>query len=124
MKWKQVDFPVLDQVAGSGQSYLLPSTSWPKWAAGGTQFRRILIYCPDPANPLASTATTARIIGRLLTERFDPKDLPRPFNYDFYLLAESTSGRAFQSGPIAASEPAHHSSAPSTWLDGYGPPSV
>jgi len=124
MKWKPVDLPFLERIAGSGQSYLLPSTSWPPWATQSTQFRRILIYCPDAANPVPSTETTAAVIGRFLTERYDVKDLPKPFNYDFYLLVESTSGGAYQSAPIRAEVPAHHSSAPSTWFDGYGPPPV
>ena len=124
MAWKSIDLPVLERLVGSGQTYQLPSTSWPSWAHASTQFRRVWIYCPGPSNPLASTGTTAAIVGRILTERYDPKDHPRPFNYNFYLLTESTGGRAFQSGPIRTSDPLHHSSAPSTWLDTYGPPPV
>ena len=124
MNWKRIDLPILNELIGSGQSYALPSSHWPSWARGEQQFRRIAIYCPDPTQSLASTATTARVIGRLLTERYDPKDLPEPFNYNFYLLTQTTRGEIFQSGPIPTTDPLHHSGSASTWLDTYGPPPV
>jgi len=124
LPWKPVRLPILEKLVGSGQTYQLPTTNWPSWARTSTQLRRLWIYCPPTTAPLSSTATTAAIVARLLSERYDSKDAPRPYNYNFYLLAESTSGGAFQSGPIRTSEPPHHAADPTTWLDSYGPPPV
>jgi hypothetical protein len=121
VKWKRVDLPFLDGVVGSGQTYLLPSEQWPEWARGNPQFRRIAVYCPDPASPLASTATTAAVIARMITERYDERDWPKPYNYNAYLVVESTRGDVYQSEPIRPAAPPHHSSG-STWLDGLEPP--
>ncbi len=124
MAWKRIDFPIFDKLVGSGQTYALPTTSWPTWARGEAHFRRILIHCPEAGKPLASTRTTAGVIGRLLTERYDPKDLPKPFNYNFYLLTQTTGGQVFQSEPIPTTDPLHHSESASTWFNSYEPPPV
>lgn len=52
----------------------------------------------------------------LLTERIDAKDFPRPYNYNLYLIAETTDGLLFQSPPIVPVDPTHRSSSPSTWF--------
>jgi hypothetical protein len=65
---------------------------------------------------------TTAIVGALLTERIDPKDKPKVFNYNFYLLAETTDGKLYQSLPIVPTDPKHHSSSPSTWLNSLGNP--
>ena len=124
MTWKRIEFPIFNELVGSGQTYDLPTTSWPSWARGQGQFRRILIHCPEADKPLAPTMTTAAVIGRLLTERYDLKDLPKPFNYNFYLLTETTRGELFQSAPIPTTDPLHHSASASTWFNSYGPPPV
>ena len=124
MNWKPIEFPIFNELVGSGQTYDLPTTSWPSWARGQGQFRRILIHCPVAGKPLASTMTTAAVIGRLLTERYDPKDLPRPFNYNFYLLMQTSGGEVFQSAPIPTTDPLHHSVSATTWFNSYGPPPV
>jgi hypothetical protein len=120
--WKPVDMQSLDSILGSGQTCALPRAHWPGWTRSTTQLERLWIYCPDDETPITSHATTAGIIGRLLTERYDRKDQPKPYNYNFYFLAQSTSGEVFQSGPMRTVSPAHHSSAPPEWLDRYGPP--
>ncbi|PYP94408.1 MAG: hypothetical protein DMD38_15815 [Gemmatimonadetes bacterium] len=119
ISWTPLDLPAFNQVRNSTQTYLLPREKWPKWAQLSTQMQRLWIYCPPSG--IASTATTAAVVGRMLTERFDRKDYPRPFNYNYHLLAESTAG-AFQSGPLRTTDPPHHSSEPAPALDAYGPP--
>src|SRR5258706_13747185 len=97
ISWTPLDLPVFDQVRNSTQTFQLPREKWPTWAKRSTQMQRIWIYCPPSG--LASTATTAAVVGRILTERFDRNDQPGPFNYNYYLLAESTGG-VFQSEPL------------------------
>ena len=121
ISWKALDLPSFRELQGSTQTYSLPREKWPRWAQESTQMRRLWIYCP-PVGTLMSTATTAAIVGRILTERFDRKDDPLSFNYNYHLLAESTGGLVFQSGPMRTTDPPHHSADPSTSLDAYGPP--
>jgi len=117
--WTPLDLPAFNEIQRSTQSYLLPRDKWPKWAQASAQMERLWIYCPPLG--IASTATTASVVGRILTERFDRKDYPRPFNYNYHLLAQSTRG-VFQSGPLRTTNPPHHSSEPPSELDQYGPP--
>ena len=118
ISWTPLD-PTFNLVRNSTQTYALPRKTWPDWARRSTQMRRLLIYCPPGG--IASTATTANVVGRILTERFDAKDDPRPWNYNYYLLAETTRG-VFQSGPLRTTNPPHHSSGPPPDLDAYGGP--
>ncbi len=97
ISWTPLDLPAFDTVRGC-----------------------LWVYCPP--TPISSTATTAAVVGRFLTERFDRKDHPHSFNYNYYLLAESTAGRIFQSGPLLSTDPPHHSTGPAPSLDAYGPP--
>ena len=76
------------------------------------------VYCP--ADPMASTATTAAIVARILSERRDPKDR-KQYNYNYYLVAESSNGGFFQSPPFKTSDLDHHSSGPHSILDSYPP---
>lgn len=119
-EWKPVTLPVFTRVARSDQTYSLESSQWPLWAANSTKFTRVLLHCPEAG--IMSNLTTAQIAARLFTERLDPKDAPDIFNYDLYLLAETTDGRLFQSGPIPTTDPPHRLSRPSTRFDDYGPP--
>lgn len=120
--WKPVDLPVIEDALGSGLTFELPSSHWPSWAQSSTQLQRLWVYCPDEETTITSSGTTAEIIGRLLTERYDPKDLPKPYNYNFHLLAESSAGGYLQSPPFRSSDPTHHSSAPPDWLESYESP--
>ena len=121
--WKQIRLPAFQGYAGSNETYELDRSHWPSWAHGSTQFERIFVYCPDYENQISSQ-TTASIVGRLLTERYDIKDQPKPYNYNFYMLVLSTGGQVYQSPPIVTSSPPHHSSEPASWLNAYGPPPV
>ncbi len=100
----------------------LSRVNWPGWAAESTQFNRILAYSRHAESDLQSSSASTGILGALMTERIDPKDAPRIFNYNIYLIAETIDGRLFQSPPIRPTDPAHHSSSPSTWFDGLGSP--
>ncbi len=47
---------------------------------------RLWLYCPDDENPLGVPGSTAKVVGRLLTERIDQKDAPDVYNYNFYMI--------------------------------------
>ena len=119
--WKPVEFGVVDGILGSNQTFRLEKAHWPSWAHCSTQMQRLWVYCPDQENSPAVPGTTANVVARLLTERYDSKDF-RSYNYNFYLISRSTDGRLYQSPPIRTSEPQHHSSAPPDWLESIGPP--
>ena len=122
ISWTPLDLPIYNTIRGSTQTFYLARESWPQWARDTTQMRRLWVYCPGTPSP--STATTAAVVGRILTERFDRKDHPSSYNYNYYLIAESTSGVAFQSGPLRTTDPPHHSTGPADSLDAYqAPPS-
>jgi len=120
-EWKPIDLPVLQDPLSSGIRELARD-HWPQWATSSTKFNRIWMVSGDAGRNLGSTAPSTAIRGALLTERIDQKDDPKIYNYNVYLIAETTDGRHFQSGPIAPSEPTHHSSSPSTWFEGLGSP--
>ena len=120
--WKEIDFPVVEELLGSNQTFGLDHNHWPDWAQSSTQMQRLWVYCPDDENELGVPGSTAKVVARLLTERYDTRDEPRPYNYNFYLFALSTDDRLFQSPPIRTTDPRHHSSDSPEWLDSYGPP--
>jgi hypothetical protein len=117
--WEPLDNPSIE---GSGQTFVLPRQAWPAWAQRSTQFERLWIHCPDTEHPITSSETTAAVVARILTERFDHKDKPRPYNYNYYLIVKSTSGEVLQSGPLRTSDISRHSSQPPDVLDTYEPP--
>ncbi|HMC13195.1 MAG TPA: hypothetical protein VKG67_02480 [Gallionellaceae bacterium] len=119
--WKQIDLPVLSSVELTTAACELSRAQWPNWAASSTKFSRIVAYCPHPAGELNSTLPSGTL-AVLLTERIDPKDAPKIFNYNVYLIAETTDGMLFQSPPIIPADPTHHSSSPSTWFNKLGSP--
>lgn len=120
--WKQIDLPILSSVELTTDVIELARAQWPDWAANSPQFQRILAYRPHPVSRLSSTSPSAEVLAALLTERVDPKDNPKSFNYNFYLIAKTTEGSLFQSPPIASTDPTHHSSLPSTWFNNLGSP--
>jgi hypothetical protein len=120
--WAAVQMPILKTVELSTSGCELDRGHWPSWAARGTQFNRILAYCPQPGATPRAASSSSRILAALLTERLDPKDYPQFYNYNLYLIAETTDGRLFQSPPVVPSNPTHHSSSPSTWFEGLGSP--
>ena len=119
MKWKQVELPALQPLLKSDQTTLLPSTSWPAWARESTQVKRLWAYCPKNPGTIPSTHTTVAVVARLLAERYDHKDA-KPWNYNYYLLLQSTDGRIFQSPPLRTTDLDHHSSGPLSII-GPGP---
>jgi hypothetical protein len=118
--WKPIDLQALKSIQGSTELRELSRQNWPSWAGDSTQFNRILAYSTSPTT--GSTAPTTAVVARLLTERIDSKDWPQVYNYNFYLIAETTAGQLFQSGPIVSTDPMHRSSAPSTWFNTLGSP--
>lgn len=120
--WKEIHLPVLRSIELTTDSIELDRAQWPRWAADNLQFRRIFAYSPHSASPLSSTSPSTGIFAALLTERLDPKDCPKSYNYNLYLVSETTDGRLFQSPPKVPSDPTHHSSSPSTWFVNLGSP--
>ena len=119
--WKTIDLPVLASIEKTTNARELANENWPKWASGSTQFNRVLAYSLPTDSKLHSTLPSSNLTA-LLTERIDMKDDPNIYNYNIYLVAETTSGKLYQSPPIIPTDPAHHSSRPSTWFDELGSP--
>ena len=117
--WKRIDFPVLRSIKLTTDARELSRENWPTWASGSTQFSRFTIHAESK---LQSTSPPSGIIAKLMSERIDLKDDPYIYNYNIYLIAETTDGRFFQSTPIKAIDPKHHSASPSTWFDDLGSP--
>lgn len=120
--WKPIDLPALKAIEGSTDVCALSRQYWPSWAAESTQFNRILAYSRNALPSSASILPSTGVVATLLAERRDSKDWPQIYNYNFYLVAETTTGQLFQSSPIVPSDPKHRSSAPSTWFNGLGSP--
>lgn len=123
--WTPVQINVAEAAIASTETYELDRTQWPNWALSSTQTQRMFLYGPDEGYGRSVSGSTVAVIGRLLTERYDPKDTPLNYNYDIYLLTESTGGVYHQSPPIRTSELIdglkHHSSGPPALLDSCGP---
>lgn len=117
--WKAVDLDVVNSIVGSNQAVTLDKSCWPTWAS--TQTQRLFIFGPDEENPLNVPGSTARIVAGLLSERYDSKD-QKPYNYNFYLVAESTGGQHYMSPPIRPINMRHHSSGPITLPESFGSP--
>lgn len=123
-RWRRVDFQAIDPIVSSTETFSLQRGQWPPWAQPLDQMERLWVYCPDAENAPAVPGSTATVVARILTERYDEKDHPKPYNYTFYLIAQGRNGGYHQSPPIRTSDPEHHSSGPAEWLDAYGPPPV
>jgi hypothetical protein len=122
-KWKPFDGS-FTSIAGTTELVDLPRDQWPGWARDGNQFNRIGACALPPGVSLGTTVPTTGVVGALLTERLDPKDHPEIYNYNFYLVAETTDGRLYQSPPIVPRDPKHHSSSSSTWFNSLGRPTA
>jgi hypothetical protein len=120
--WKQVDLPIFRTVQLTTASCELSRAQWPSWAASNTQFNRMVVCSQNPPSELHLSSLSSATLTALLTERIDKKDYPEIYNYNLYLFSETTDGRLFQSPPIIPADPAHHSSAPSTWFNNLGAP--
>ena len=113
---RPIDLPVLQSPLSSG-IHELSRNWWPQWAASDPKFTRVWLVSGDARCNLGLTSPGIR--GALLTERIDSEDAPDIYNYNIYLIFETTEGRHFQSAPIRQFEPAHHSSRSSSF-EGLG----
>jgi len=118
--WSLVELPILGSVERTTEVRELSRPNWPTWTSGSTQVNRIGVWFELAESKLQSTAPSSAIVATLMTERIDPNDAPCIYNYNFYLVAETTDRKLYMSGPIRTTDPAHHSSAPSTWFEGLG----
>ena len=122
LRWSTIELTTLNEIRASTDLQELSHEKWPTWAKSSTKFNRILAYSRQAGRNLSTISTSTGIVATLLTERIDPKDAPCIYNYNIYLIAETTDGRLFQSPPIIPKDPVHHSSSPSTWFDNLGSP--
>lgn len=118
--WKPIELPILNDLTTDARE--LARAHWPGFAAGSTQFNRILAYSQIAESNLKSTLPSSGILATLLTERIDPNDAPYIFNYNTYPIKRAEDGTLFLSPPINTTDPKHHSSSPSTWFVGLGSP--
>ena len=105
--WTQLSSQAFDPIIGSGLTYSLPQADWPDWAKDASAVQRIWLYALKPGEAYPSTATTAPMVLRLLTERLDLKD-SEPFNYNWYAIIRSSTGALFHSGPHREVDFGHH----------------
>ena len=118
-EWKAVDLNIAESVIGSNQALPLDKSCWPGWASSQTE--RVFVFAPDEENRHQVHGSTVVIVVELLTERYDPRDV-KPYNINFYLIAESTGGQYYMSPPIRPNRVSHHSSGPITIPESFGPP--
>lgn len=119
--WDSTSLPGWPQLAGSGTTHMLSTSQlWPiEWMNSTPRFSGALVSFPSTCHPLVTTATTARVVARLLTER-NHADGPagKRFRYNEYLYVRGPGGSLLRSDPIPTYSPPHHSSSrPSTWGD-------
>ena len=122
-KWKPIDGS-FESLAGTTEVVDLPRKQWPTWAWQSTQLNRIGVYALPAGSLPGVTLRTTGVVRALLTERIDPKDSPKVYNYNLYTVAETTDGKLFQSPPMIPADLQHHSSSPSTWLNSLGHPTA
>jgi len=108
--WSPIDASVVDPILRSGCTYELPRDIWP-FGSTESQFLRMFIYGLAANEETPSVATTALVVARLLSERFDSKDT-QPINYDWYSIMQRSDGAFFQSGPHKDIDFGHHLSSP------------
>ena len=124
VSWTIIESTTLNEIRDSTNVQELSHEKWPAWAQSNTKFKRILFYSRQSGKSLSTVSLPSGYVdlGELWTERIDPKDSPRIYNYNYYLIAETTTGELFQSSPKIPKNPEHHSSSPSTWFDKLGSP--
>ena len=116
--WTLVEPALRNALLSEGGLRELPRGCWPTWAESSTKFNRMWAVSGDVWRNFGTTSPSSSFHGALLTERIDEKDYPQKYNYDIYLIARTTDGWLYHSGPRKPFEPAHHSSSPSTWVEG------
>ena len=110
LRWTETAFPILDSAFLTTQMFELDRSFWPQWATRSTQFERMWVFTPI-SSQIPGGMSTAQVVGKLLTERFDQKD-DNPFNYNYYIILRTTEGKYLQSSPIKTTDIDHHSSSP------------
>ena len=105
--WTTFEPAAFSLVRDSGCTYELPRQDWPPWTQRAPQVQRIFVYALAPGEAAPSIHTTATVVGRLLTERHDPKD-EAPYNYNWYAVVQSSNGALYQSGPHRDIDFGHH----------------
>jgi len=96
--WTPIEAAFFDKVAGSGCSYDIPDGERP-FQFTAPQFSRLLLYAARADESALSAQTTATMYGRLVTQRYDPKDYPEVWNYNWHLLVRAANGMYFMSRP-------------------------
>ncbi len=76
------------------------------------------MYALGPGENIPSISTTAAHVGRLLSERYDPKD-EKPYNYNWYAVVETPDGTLYQSGPHRDVDFGHQLKSPPGFLSSY-----
>jgi len=115
LNWSEIAFAIQSKLQRSTELVEIDRRSWPEWATRSTQFERIWVFSPR-RNQIPNGMSTAQVIGKLITERFETNDA-KPFNYNYYLIVATTDGRYLQSSPIKTTDIDHHSYSPPAWLE-------
>jgi hypothetical protein len=105
--WTPIHSAVVLPILSSGLTYELQSGEQPTWAREAKQFLRFFAYGLAPGESAPSFRTTNQVVGRLLSERHDPKD-EAPFNYNWYWVVQSSDGSFYHSGPHRDVDFGHH----------------
>lgn len=92
-RWSPIELPILRSIERTTEVRELSRSNWPAWALGSTQFNRILVLSERAGNNPQSTAPSSGIVATLVTERIDPRDAPHVYNYNSYLVAETTESK-------------------------------
>jgi len=109
--WSRLSSAAFEEVLGSGKTFTLSPSDRPAWAQDQAKFRRMWVYGLGAGEITPSLQTTASMVAKLITERFDPRD-ELPYNYNWYAVIESSNGGLFQSGPHRDVEFGHHLATP------------
>ena len=89
----------LSSVRTSGITCELPTSAWSLLAPSANGFQRMVFYGYAESESAPSIGTTAIPVGRLVTQRIDPKDYPEIYNYDCRVVVRSGESVLLQSYP-------------------------
>ena len=118
-KWKEVSFPVFQQVLSSGQTYFVPPELRPEWAQNLNTVSGAWLYYYG-GRPRASTRSlsTSAVNAHVDVERFDPTDTGL-LKYDRYFYIKMDDGCVFQAGPWKDVDYGHHLRRRPDWAEQY-----
>jgi hypothetical protein len=109
--WTELSATAFAPIIGSGNTRELLRNDWPAWAQNAPQVQRLWIYGLATNETIPSLQTTAKVVARLVTERFDAGDR-EPNNYNWYAVVKITDDRYLQSGPHNNIDFGHHLAQP------------